>query len=248
MLTVICLVSWLTLLGLAVPGTALAASCSTNAYAFEGNYKATTNIDGASARIEYVNEALCTGFDPALHASFSSSWVGIEAPSGANSLFQVGYDKCRGSPPGCAQANLSYFFWAEGWEASQTCGPASPPYPHKAPKGNATGGLHLFTVVKSGSNVVLKIDGDVQHTRSWSIVTNCWGSVGDAAWVNEVINFGDQSGGPNSDRQNWEDVQYHKTSWQEHSGTSCNVNGWPHQQCDWDSSPPDKFWTWDTRY
>jgi hypothetical protein len=166
-------------------------------------------------------------------------------------IFQVGYDKCQG--PGCPQQNSSYFFWAEGYDQSPSCGPASPPTPHKAPKGNATSGLHLFTVIRTGTNGVnleARIDGVVQRTGSWShIVGICWLTVYAADWLNELYNVGDQSGGFLANAQNWEAVQYHKGSWTTKTATTCNVLGpWAHQKCSWAPSPPGKFWTWDTRY
>ncbi len=134
--------------------------------------------------------------------------------------------------------NASYFFWAEGWDQSLNCGPVVPPTPREAPKGNATSGHHLFTVIRNGAYLEARIDGAVQHSRTWNfIIGSCWGSVNDAAWVNEVYNFGDQSGGPDANRQNWEATQYHSGSWRIQSGTSCNVNGaWAHQRCAWSTS------------
>lgn len=209
--------------------------------------------DGATARIEYVNAQLCTGFNPAIHgASFSSYWVALANASDPFNLFQLGVDECQG--PGCVQQNSPYYFWAFGWDESPLCGLDRPPVPHKAPKGNATGGMHLFTVIKNTAPAIDqlegRIDGAVQVDEPWAQFVDCWEAVPHAAWRNEVMNFADQIGGPISNAQNWENVWVHSGQWYVvpvPSG-SCSNSNWTHQQCGWSPTTPGKLWMWDSRF
>ncbi len=139
---------------------------------------------------------------------------------------------------------------AYGWPGTPQCGGAHDPTPVKI-AGTPTSGLHLYTVMKNNatSKLEARLDGSKNFDQySWSFYQSCWGAVNDATWANEVYNFGDQSGGPNVNRQNWENVQYALASWTNQRGTTCNGGPtWPHQSCGWDSGTP-KFWTWDTRF
>jgi hypothetical protein len=171
--------------------------------------------------------------------------------SDPSNIFQVGVDECQG--PGCLQANSPYYFYALGWEAGPLCGNERPPVAKKAPKGNATGGMPLFTIIRNSANSQLeaRIDGAVQYSVLWSTVVICWGGTPHGSWLREVYNFGDQAGGPNGNRQNFEDVIVHLGSWRDIDGRALNCSVpsfWAHMKCDWSNTELSKFWQWDTRF
>jgi hypothetical protein len=235
-----------------------AASCSTTyGQHFSGNLVTIAGaIDGASARMEYENPSLCSGFNPALHGqSFSAWWVAVQNHQSAGCagtgrcIFQVGVAKCQST--GCPQTGAPFYFVAHGWPGGY-CGVARDP--SAIPKGTATSGLHLFSVFNDTTTgkLVAKIDGaTVFNPYSFASYSVCWGGVNDAAWTDEVMNFGDQSGGPNADRQNFESVKLHKSgAWLDVVGAAIPCNGgptWPHQRCGWSVGNP-KFWAWDSRF
>lgn len=78
---------------------------------FAGTVEDHTNaVTGGSAKIEYVNEDLCSG--TIVDGSFSSAWASVVGYDPADThgydIYQIGYDDCRsGCAPG-STTNVPY--------------------------------------------------------------------------------------------------------------------------------------------
>lgn len=237
-----------------------ALSCNGGDAHFAGTSDTHTNaVRGGSAKIEFVNEELCTTTGAASFSSYWSAVVGFHPDDtlGFN-IFQVGVDECRNTAcPSGVPTNTPYYFWAYGRMQSAACGVAVVPSPHLAPKGNAGSGLLTYTVIREnvpgqGLTYKAKISGQTQAHFPEATLLTCWGGVDAVQIFNEVLDDNDQSGGPNSNRQNFEAPQWHNgASWApitRAAGSTCDFVDASTQRCQWASDGSDKWWSWDTRW
>lgn len=244
------------------PAEVEAISCGSFSRAFAGTVETHMGaVLGASSRIEYVNEALCTPL-PGGQGSFSSYWVAVVGnhpnDTVGRNIFQIGVDKCQGSAcPAGVPVNDSYYFYAYGRMASSACGNAVDPMPVMAPKGLASAGKPLYSIFRqsipgAGIFYVAKISGSQQTMRSASSLETCWSGVDSAQLLNEVAMPGDQLGGPDDQRQNWEDPLWRNGSvWQaitRQPNSQCDVEERSSDRCRWSASGDPVWWSWDTRY
>jgi hypothetical protein len=115
----------------------------------------------------------------------------------------------------------------------------------------------LFTVIRQfvsgqGNFYFAKINGATQVDIESGSLETCWGGVTRAEIFNEVFDPGDQSGGPNSNRQNFENPLWHNgTAWQaitRPAGANCDVIELGTMRCQWAADGSAKWWSWDTRF
>lgn len=248
-------VAGLGLLELAHPDPAAALSCGPDGYRAAGTNEIQPTTDGVTAKIEFVNEALCT-----TGANFSAYWVGIvKASQGKNNIFQIGVDKCRltDCDPDESPQNAPYYFWAYGHDQSAACGMAAAPTPHSIP-GTPTSGLTLYSIYRTtipglGTTYVAKKAGATIVQIPQSSIEGCWGGISGSQIVNEIDNANTQGGGPDSNRQNFESAQWHSsTGWHTISrppGSHCDFEqNLPSQLCQWKADGSNIWYSWDTRW
>jgi hypothetical protein len=94
------------------------------------------------------------------------------------------------------------------------------------------------------------VDVDIRPSTDLSY---CWNGVDGAVIANEVWDRNDQSGGPDSNRQNFESPQWLDSgTWRSitrSQGSNCDFIDIPAtQKCVWASDGTIRWWSWDTRY
>lgn len=212
---------------------------------------------GSSARMEYVDEHLCTtsGAD-----TFSSSWISVVGDdvddlNGFN-IYQVGIDKCLGDLCGpTSPVNQPYAFFAYG----RMEGPCTLKLPSPEKKTVSISGTRTYSVfIQLAPNghdydYHARISGVDVDIRPSTDLSYCWNGVDAAEIANEVWDRNDQSGGPNSNRQNFESPQWRDSStWRSITrspGFDCDLIEIPlTQKCVWASDGSNVWWSWDTRY
>jgi hypothetical protein len=215
---------------------------------------------GAYTEIKYVNKSLCQQ-SPTVqkYKSWSLSWVSLEGPvdpdplNGIN-IYQGGYAKCPdpvASLPSCPyNGGVSYVWYYYAHHASTACGM---PFSTGIVKiANATTGTHFFQVSKVGTQANFYVDEVLKNHRPWTDISTCWSGVAAAEWQNEMLNIGDQGGGPLSDHQDFGNNQYQtSTGWHPFNlplSSDCPGNSYPaHWICKTSSNQADRFRSWDDR-
>lgn len=225
---------------------------------FVGEYQPSSSLRGVYSEIEFFNEQLCVqGATP--DYSWSLSWVSLEGPNSDSipgvSIYQGGYAKCPPPEVGSCPWNggASYYWYFFGWEEGP-CGDAFNTGMVKAPKGNATAGIHDFQISKVGSNYYYWIDEVVQGSRpAWNL-DECWGGTGPrlAEWTNEMLDQGDQNGGTVANHQSFANNQYQDaTGWRRLNLPKlnpCRNNAQPSVwACYIATNRNDWFYSWDRR-
>jgi hypothetical protein len=230
------------------------------ALAFAGTIETHTNaVRGSSARIEYFNEALCSGL-AAGFGTYSAYWVAVVGqPTAGRNIYQLGVDKCQGTAcPASNPVKTPYYFWAYGRDPGGPCGNAVDPVPVKASLQPPSSGTVLYSIFRQfvsgqGNFYLAKISGQTQVQIDAASLETCWGGVDEAQLLNETLDQGDQSGGIVANAQNWESPLWHNGSaWvpiTRPGFATCEAHDRPTMQCRWDAAGAGQnFWSWDTRY
>lgn len=226
---------------------------STWANKFLGNGRAGTAIIGVYSEIQYINKGLCVqAFGSPVH-SWSLSWVSLDGRPAAVGLniFQGGYAKCPPSSVGsCPYNNGASYTWVYYAHEQGACGLAFNTGFVKI--ANATSGTHFFQISKVGSQYNYYIDEQLKYHRSVSDISTCWSGVTGAEWQNEMLNNGDQGGGPPSDHQEFGANQYQNGSgWHPANrtlGDYCDANSYPTDwHCRTSTVDANLFRSWDDR-
>ncbi len=120
-------------------------------------------------------------------------------------------------------------------------------------KGNATTGTHDFQISKVGDRWNFYIDEVLKYQRTLIDITSCWPAVTQIEWQNEMLNSGDQGGGPLSNYQNYDANQYQSSTGVWHPAnrpvlTNCDANSYPlHWNCLTDNATANQFRSADDR-
>lgn len=238
-----------------------ALACGANSLHFAVALEEHTNaVRGGSAKIEFINEQLCSTAGVASFSSYWASVIGISAGGGVtNKIYQIGIDECKGAAcPAGNPVNTPYYFYAYGRDASANCTEIGP---EPVAFGGAPGsGLSTFTIQRipapgGGYFYEAKQGGIQRNFRPESNLQTCWGGVDAAEIGNEVLNVKDQNGGPDSNRQNFENPLWHNgSSWMaitRPAGGNCDILQQPpdlSSGCRWATDGSAKWWSWDTRF
>ena len=214
-----------------------------------GDGKDVPGITGAYSQIEYINRAVCTQGEHFV-SSWALSWVSLQALSGPTNIFQGGYARC-GIDGACNwNGGTSYVWYFYGHEQ----GPCGQLFGTGIVKlYNATSGVHDFYVVKSGTHYNFTVDSVVEYQRGSADIDTCWPSgAGSGAWYNEMLNDGDQGGGPNSNHQSFDNNEYQNAAgWHYFDRTLnslCVDTGTPHWHCQTSGVSKHKIYAWDDRF
>lgn len=236
------------------PGDALALECGTKARYFQGTIENHGSTRGAQAKIDYVNESVCSPV-PADQGAFSSYWVAVIGSSSTLNIYQIGVDKCRAAacPPG-VPVNTPYYFYAYGRKASTTCGPAVGPEPVQI--SGTPSGLRTYTIVRgsapSGFFYYARIDGSTKNYRPESTLATCWGAVDGIQILNETYYSGSQVGGPTSNYQDFQQPKWYNgslwTTISRPNGSRCDLIASSNTNCRWSVETPNTFKSWDERF
>lgn len=243
---------------MAIPTAAFGLACHTQKSYFMGTIEDHGATRGAEAKIDYVNESLCTGIDGAHPGTFSSYWVSVVGYSpldvNADDIYQIGVDECKGTSCGpTSPSGTPYYFWAYGHHASSQCGPEVGPIPHLI--SGTPSGLRTYTVVPedgpSGTLTHLNIDGVSKWFQPESTLTSCWAGIGGVQIMNESFDTGTQAGGPTSNYQDFQNPKWYDGSWHTISrapSTTCDVPPSMSRGCVWSTVTPNTWKSWDTRF
>lgn len=195
---------------------AWSATCgSTSTNKFLGNGKSGSGLIGVYSEIEYINKGLCVQ-GSSIIGSWSLSWVSLDGPQpnvpGVN-IFQGGYAKCPPASVGSCPYNLgNTYSWVYYGRKQGACGVAFNTGFVKI--GNVSSGTHFFQISKVGSQYNFYVDQVLKYHRSLADIETCWPGVTGMEWQNEMLNDGDQGGGPVSNHQNFDANQYQNaTGW-----------------------------------
>lgn len=223
---------------------------------FVGETHSVSNLKGVYAEIEYFNEKLCVqGASP--DPSWSLSWVSLDGQNSDSvpglAIYQGGYAKCPPPSVGtCPWNSGAPYYWYFYGREQGVCGAAFNTGIVKAPKGNATSGIHEFQISEVSSTYYFWIDHVVQNSRPQSDIDTCWGRIPLVEWENEMADPGDQNGGTVSNHQSYGNTQFQDNAgWHAHSlslGQPCQNNAQPSVwRCFVASNVGDYFYSWDTR-
>ena len=238
----------------ATTADAWSASCvSPTANKFLGNAFYTSGLKGVYSEIEYIDKSLCVQ-GATRSDSWSLSWVSLDGPQDSGTpgvdIFQGGYAKCP--PPSVGNCPYSYgltYIWVFYGHEQGACGLASNTGFVKI--ANATSGMHFFQISKVGTNYNFYYDESLKYSRPQADVDTCWPGINNAEWQNEMLNNGDQGGGPLSNHQAFANNQYQTSVWHDFNrtlGASCDANSYPaHWTCVSSSLDPNWFTSWDDR-
>jgi hypothetical protein len=207
---------------------------------------------GASSQIEFINRAVCTQGEHFVD-SWALSWVSIQnGTGGPNNILQTGYAKC-GVSSSCGWNGGNSYVW---YYYGRNAGPCGAKFQTGVVKiYNVSSGLHDFAVLKSGTHYNVTVVSVVEAQRSVSDIETCWegGGASSAGWYNEMLNNGDQGGGPSTNHQSLDNNAYLTgTGW--HSFTHplnslcVNTAALPNWHCQWSGSYSDRIYTWDDRF
>ena len=240
----------------APPAAAWSAPCySTSTNLFLGNAKSASGLIGVYSEIEYINKGLCVQeFGRPTH-SWALSWVSLEGPQDDQTpgidIFQGGYAKCPPSSVGsCPYNNGATYTWVYYAHEEGACGLAFNTGFVKI--ANATSGIHFFQVSKVGSQYNFYVDEVLKYHRSLADIQTCWPGVTREEWQNEMLNIGDQGGGPVSNLPNFDANQYQNaTGWHAANRTlrsACDYNYYAaHWRCLTDDATANQFRSEDDR-
>jgi hypothetical protein len=220
-----------------------------------GNGKVASGLIGVYSEIQYVNKGLCfQGPGPTVD-SWSLSWVSLDGPQSpliaGVDILQGGYAKCPDPLVGsCPYNNGATYYWVYYGHEVGPCGAAFNTGFIKI--ANATSGTHFFQVSKVGSQYNFYVDEVLKYHRSLADIQTCWPGVAAAEWQNEMLNDGDQGGGPLSNYQDFGENQYQNGSgWHPANRTlisACDANSNPaNWYCTTSSTEQDRFKSWDNR-
>lgn len=234
-----------------VDPVAAVACASTSANKFLGNGYTASGLIGVYAQIEYINRSVCTQAERFV-GSWALSWVALEGSqaTGVNNIFQGGYAKC-GVDGSCNwNGGVSYVFVYYGHNQG-ACGQSFGTgviliY-------NASSGVHDFSVLKSGTHYNYTVDSAVEYQRSLADVDTCWPGVTHVGYFNEMLNNGDQGGGPSSNHQSFNNTEYEKAAgWFYRNRTLnslCDANSYSaHWHCQTSATSQHLFYAWDDRF
>lgn len=214
-------------------------------------------VRGAQAYIEYIDHTMCGGSGD----SFSSDWVAVTRSNSKYSIYQIGFDKCKGAACVGNPVNTVYYFFAYGRPAG-VCGAAVGPEPQSlgiAPAGYPP----RFKVERLPDpdhpnlyRYFLYIDGVLENSRPSFDLDTCWGGApNQGEYFNEVYDVGTQSGGPSNDHQGFTDVRYKDSQYwrpvERPLGADCDLVGYanhPWARCKVSSTANDDWFSWDTRF
>jgi hypothetical protein len=222
---------------------------------FQGNAKSAPGLIGVYSEIQYVDKGLCFQASSPYVPSWSLSWVSLEGPQTdavpGIDIFQGGYAKCPFPAVGsCPWNNGSSYYWVYYAHEQGACGAAfNTGFINIA---FAATGTHFFQVSKVGSQYNFYVDELLRYHRSLADIQTCWPGVTRVEWQNEMLNDGDQGGGPLSDHQDFGANQYQNaTGWHPENrslSTACDYNSYPlHWHCNTTPTTANQFKSWDDR-
>ena len=180
---------------------------------------------GAEARIEFPSTPLCTGPIQGGNGGYSGSftYVSVEVYGGTSAILQVGIGKCVAptSFPVCTGGYRYWYAWGrqDGIGTCTTGHPADP-----IDLGPASSGTHKFTVYRTSTQVVFKIDGITKATIGIANVS-CW-TANAMSGTGEVYDHSDQMGGVVGDHQQITLALYEETvggQWLSPSWSTCET-------------------------
>lgn len=242
--------------GAVTPSIALAASCqSTSANKFLGTGRGGSGLVGVYSEIQFVEKSLCTQGSTSV-PSWSLSWISIDdggQGSGLN-IYQGGYAKCPPpTVPGSCPYNIgtSYYWVYYAREQSSDCGLAW--NTGFIDLGNVFTGFHEFQISKVSGSYNFYIDHALKHQRTAFDLETCWPAIAQLEWKNEMLNNGDQGGGPLSEHQDFRNNQYKDGSgWHDANRTTsslCEANSYPtHWYCRTSPIHANTLKAWDDRF
>ena len=100
----------------------------------------------------------------------------------------------------------------------------------------------------------MTIDCVVEYQRAIADIETCWGrnAATSAGWYNEMMNDGDEGGGPNSNHQSYENNAYLTgLGWFDFNrplNSVCANTGTSHWHCQNSGVLANKFYAWDDRF
>ena len=130
---------------------------------------------------------------------------------------------------------------------------AWPTTPGSSTKGTPPPERTTSRISKVGTQWNFYIDEALKYTRTQTDITSCWPGVAAIEWQNEMLNSGDQGGGPLSNYQNYDANQYQTSTgvWHPANRTvlsTCDANSYPaHWNCLTDNATANQFRSADDR-
>lgn len=224
---------------------------------FLGNGKSASGLIGVYSEIQFAQKSLCLQGPPGnpIYNSWALSWVSIDGPQTASTpgidIFQGGYAKCPTTSVGsCPYNSGNSYTWYYYAHEEGACGTAFNTGIKKV--ANVSSGTHFFQVSKVGNQYNFYVDEVLKYHRSLADIETCWPGVSVVEWQNEMLNPGDQGGGPLSNYQDFGENQYQNGSgWHAMNRTlsaACDANSYPaHWHCKTTSTEQDRFKSWDDR-
>lgn len=224
---------------------------------FLGNGKSGSGLIGVYSEIEFIERSLCLQGPPGTPRwnSWALSWVSLDGPQTNETpgidIFQGGYAKCPVTSVGsCPYNNGVSYTWYYYAHEQGACGAAFNTGIVKV--ANVSSGTHFFQVSKVGGQYNFYIDETLKYHRSLADIETCWPGVSGMEWQNEMLNPGDQGGGPLSNHQNFGANQYQNgTGWHPANRTLsayCDANSYPSAwHCRTSSTDQNLFRSWDDR-
>ncbi len=211
-----------TALWILTPGVALAAAtnapCDTadpdNPH--DGTWRHGATV-GAEARIESNVPLLCTGPNQGYSGSFT--YVAAEISGGTLSIVQIGVGKCNAPYNWCTGSYRIFYAWGRD-SSTGTC--TSDRGPAGQDLGPAPSGVHTYTVYRTTTQVVFKVDGAIVETVPIANVS-CWNGDNFSA-TGEVTDYSDQLGGSAANHQNITAMKFQTSvggTWTSTSVISC---------------------------
>jgi hypothetical protein len=212
---------------------------------------------GVYSEIQFFEKSLCIQGPPGTprYHSWALSWVSLDGPQSSSTpgidIFQGGYAKCPPSSVGsCPYNNGVSYTWYYYAHEEGPCGLAFNTGIKKL--ANVTSGTHFFQVSRVGTKYNFYVDEVLKYSRPRADIETCWPGVAAVEWQNEMLNKGDQGGGPLSNYQDFGENQYqNSTGWHAANRTlnaACDANSYPaHWHCKTTGTEQDRFKSWDDR-
>lgn len=221
-----------------------------------GNGKSASGLIGVYSEIQFTERSLCLQGPPGAEMpSWALSWVSIDGPQDDQTpgidIYQGGYAKCPSDRVGsCPYNNGTSYIWHYYAHEQGACGLAyNTGFRYDM---DVSSGFHDFQVSKVSGRYRFYVDEVQEGSRDASDIETCWPGIVQVEWQNEMLNTGDQGGGPVSNHQDFRNNQYQNgTGWHNMNRTlsaDCDANSYPaHWHCHTTSTTANTFKSWDDR-